>query len=299
MNRRHFIKNTTTASVGILTLSSTKLLASILQQPTYKLTTLRNGVGIFTERGGTIVYYISKDGIVIVDTEFPDPAKHLIDELSKQTTYPFNLLINTHHHGDHTGGNIAFKEMVKQVIGHENCLANYKRVAAEQKSEDKQLFQNITFKDTWKTKVENEKIKAHYFGPAHTNGDAIIHFEHANIAHVGDLMFNKIYPFIDMKAGASFKNWITVIDKIITTFDDTTLFVFGHGSKNEVIGGKEDLKQMQHYIEQLLLLVEQQIKMGKSKAEILQIQSIPNVGVWTDEFKQIKSNLEAAYSELI
>ncbi len=298
MQRRQFIRNTALTS-GLLMLSSKELLASLLQQPAYKLTLLRNNVGFFTERGGTIVYYISKEGIVVVDSEFPDQAKHLIDELKKENTQPFKLLINTHHHGDHTGGNIAFKGLVEHVVGHENCLLNYKKVAADQKSEDKQLFQDVTFKDTWKVKVGDEKIKAYYYGAGHTNGDAIIHFEHANIAHVGDLMFNKMYPYIDKPAGASFKSWITVLDKTIKHFDNDTLFVFGHGSKNIVTGGKEELKKMQHYIEQLLQFVGLQIKDGKSKEDILKITSIPNVGEWTDEMKRIQSNLEAAYSELI
>jgi len=298
MNRRSFIRNTSLTS-GLLMLSSKELLAAILQQPAYKLTRLRNDVGIFTERGGTVVYYISKEGIVVVDSEFPDQAKHLIDELKKESTQPFKLLINTHHHGDHTGGNIAFKEIVEHVVGHENCLSNYKRVAAEQKNEDKQLFQDITFKDTWKVRVGKEKIKAHYFGAAHTNGDAIIHFEHANVAHMGDLMFNKMYPVVDKKAGASFKSWVNVLDKAVNHFDNDTLFVFGHGSKNIVTGGKEDLKKMQNYIVQLLNLVEQEIKGGKSKEDILKITSIPNVGEWTDELKRIQSNLEAAYSEFV
>jgi cyclase len=297
MNRRSFIKNTS-LTAGLFSFSSQNLLAAFLQQPAYKLTSLRNDVGIFTEKGGTIVYYLSKEGIVVVDTEFPDPAKHLIDELKKQSDQPFKLLINTHHHGDHTGGNIAFKGLVEHVVGHENCLSNYKRVATEQKSEDKQLFQDITFSQTWHTKIGKERIKAHYFGPAHTGGDAIIHFEHANIAHVGDLMFNKMYPFIDKKAGASFKNWITVLDKTIETFDNSTLFVFGHGSKNLVTGSKEDLKGMKNYIEQLLSFVDKQIKAGKSKEEILQITSIPNVGEWADELKQLKTNLDVAFSEL-
>jgi glyoxylase-like metal-dependent hydrolase (beta-lactamase superfamily II) len=298
MERRNFIRNAG-LSAGLLALTPKDLLASFFQQPAYQLTPLRNDVGFFTEKGGTIVYYLSKEGIVVVDTEFPDPAKHLIDELKKQNDKPFKFLINTHHHGDHTGGNIAFKGLAEHVVGHENCLANYVRVATEQKSEDKQLFQDITFKDTWTAKVGKEKIKAHYFGAGHTNGDAIIHFEHANIAHMGDLMFNKMYPYIDPKAGASFKSWVNVLDKALSTFNNDTIFVFGHASKNVVTGTKEDLKGMKNYVEQVLTLVSKQIKEGKSKDEILKITSIPNVGEWADEAKRIQSNLEAAYNELI
>jgi cyclase len=298
MQRRNFIKKTA-ITAGLIGLSTKEMLAAFLQQPAYKITMLRNDVGIFTEKGGTIAFYISKNGVAVVDTQFPDTSKHLIDELKKLQDKPINYLINTHHHGDHTGGNISFKGIAEHVVGHENCLSNYKRVAAEQHSEDKQLFQDITFKENWKTKVGKESIQAHYFGAGHTSGDALIHFEHANIVHVGDLMFNKVYPFIDKKAGASFTNWINVLDKAQSTFDKDTIFVFGHGSNNQVTGGKEDLKGLQNYISKLLEQVGAAIKQGKSKEEILKITSIDNVGEWKDEFHLIQANLEAAYSELI
>jgi glyoxylase-like metal-dependent hydrolase (beta-lactamase superfamily II) len=298
MQRRNFIKKTA-ITAGLIGLSTKEILAAFLQQPAYKITMLRNDVGIFTEKGGTIAFYMSKNGIAVVDAQFPDTSKHLIDELKKLQDNPINFLINTHHHGDHTGGNISFKGIAEHVVGHENCLSNYKRVATEQHSEDKQLFQDITFHDSWKTKVGNESIRAHYFGAGHTSGDALIHFEHANIVHLGDLMFNKVYPFIDKKAGASFTNWIKVLDKAQSTFDKDTIFVFGHGSNNQVTGGKEDLKGLQNYISKLLEQVGAAIKQGKSKDEILKIASIDNVGEWKDEFHLIQANLEAAYTELI
>jgi glyoxylase-like metal-dependent hydrolase (beta-lactamase superfamily II) len=297
MQRRHFLRNAG-LSASLLALAPKDLLAAFLQQPAYKLTMLRNNVGIFNEKGGTIAFYLSDEGIVVVDSQYPATIQHAIDELKKINQNPFKLLINTHHHGDHTGGNIAFKGLVEHVVGHENCLSNYKRVAAEQKSEDKQLFQDITFKDTWKYKIGKEKIKAHYFGAAHTSGDAMIHFQNANIVHMGDLMFNRIYPVIDRKAGASFKHWTIVLDKALDTFDDDTIFVFGHGSNNAVVGSKDDLRGMQQYINQLFKLVDENIKAGKSKEDILQITSIPNVAEWKDEFKLIKINLETAYLEL-
>lgn len=296
MQRRSFLR-TTGLSAGLLALAPKDLLANLLQQPAFKITMLRNDVGIFTERGGTIAFHVSKKGIVVVDSQFPDQSKHLIDELKKQHEKPFTYLINTHHHGDHTGGNISFKDIVGHVVGHDNCLANYKRVAATQKNEDKQLFQDITFTDTWKQKVGSERIKAHYFGAGHTNGDAIIHFEHANVAHMGDLMFNRRYPAIDRSSGANLKSWTQVLDKTLTTFDNETLFVFGHAFNPEkVTGNKEDIKVFKDYIEKLLAFVDSEIKAGKSKEEILKAKAIP--GVTEMQGNGIDRNLQAAYEEL-
>lgn len=295
MQRRHFIRNSV-LTAGMLTLSSEELLAKFYADP-WKVKMLRNDVGIFTERGGTIGFLLSKKGIVVVDSEFPDQAKHLIADLKIRSEKPFHLLINTHHHTDHTSGNIEFKGLVPHVIGHVNCLTNMKRVAEQQKNTDMQLFQDITFTDTWKTKVGSEKIKAHYFGAAHTNGDAAIHFQHANIAHLGDLVFNRRYAFVDRSAGANIKSWITVLDKVLSTFDSETVFIFGHAFDPEkVTGNKEDIKAMQNYLARLLQFVEGEIKTGKSKEEIIKAKSIPGVSEWQGD--GIERGLTAAYEEL-
>jgi cyclase len=295
MQRKHFIR-TTALTAGMLTLSSKELFAHFFADP-WKVKMLRNDIGIFTEKGGTIGFMLSKKGIVVVDAEFPEQAQHLISQLKKRSDNPFDLLINTHHHGDHTSGNIAFKNLVPHVVGHENCLVNMKRVAEQQKNTDKQLFQDLTFSDTWKTKVGSEKIKAHYFGAAHTNGDAIIHFQHANIAHLGDLVFNRRYAFVDRSAGANIKSWITVLDKALSAFDNETIFIFGHAFDPEkVTGNKDDIKAMQNYLVKLLQFVEIEIKAGKSKEEILKTKTLPGVTEWQGD--GIERGLTAAYEEL-
>jgi glyoxylase-like metal-dependent hydrolase (beta-lactamase superfamily II) len=240
---------------------------------------------------------LSKKGIVVVDAEFPEQAQHLIAELKKRSEKPFKLLINTHHHGDHTSGNIAFKDVVPHVLAHENSKINQKNVAVKNKTDDKQLYPDKTFTDTWSDKVAKEKISLYYFGAAHTNGDAIIHFEHANIAHMGDLVFNRRYAFIDRSAGANIKSWIAVLDKTLAKFDNNTLFIFGHAFDPEkVTGNKEDLKAMQNYLSKLLEFVEGEIRSGKSKEEILKAKAIPGVPEWQGD--GIERGLTAAYDEL-
>jgi cyclase len=298
MQRRSFLRSASMLT-GAVALGNQSLFARRFFDDPWKTKVLRNNVSIFTEQGGTIAYLTDPKGIVVVDAEFPAQATHLITLLKAQTQAPFDTLINTHHHGDHTAGNISFKGIVKQVSAHENSKANQIRSAQEQKKEDQQLYPDVTWQDNWHYKVGRESIRTHYFGPAHTNGDAIIHFEHANIAHMGDLMFNRIYPFIDKSAGASATNWITVLDKTIQTFNGETVFVFGHGRDiDHVIGTKEDLKGMRNYFEQLLAYVGQQMKAGKSLDEIKKATAIPNVGEWKDEFKILPANIEIAYGEL-
>jgi glyoxylase-like metal-dependent hydrolase (beta-lactamase superfamily II) len=296
MQRRKFIQYAG-LSFGMMALYSNKSFADFLLQPKYKFSLLRNNVGIFTEQGGTIAWLSNSSGMVVVDTQFQDPARHLIAELKKGSEKPVQYLINTHHHGDHTGGNMAFKGLAEKVVGHVNCLANHQKTAAAQKSEDKQLFADTVFQDQWKAKVGSERIQAQYLGAGHTNGDIIVHFQDANIAHMGDLMFNRRFPFIDRSAGANIQSWTEVLEKAIAKYDSDTLFVFGHSLDPEkVTGNKEDLKAMQNYLEKLLAFVKNEIKSGKSKDDILKAVSIPGA----EEFQGqgIQRSLTAAYEEL-
>ena len=297
MNRRSFVRNTG-FSFAAIPLVRRDWFTALMQDNPYKMKMLRNDVGIFTEKGGTIAYYISKKNIAVVDAEFPEQSKHLIDALQKDPGKPFEILFNTHHHGDHSSGNISFKGIVPHVAAHTNSLLNQQRVAKEQNKEALQLYPDITYGDTWEYRKMKENIKTYYWGPAHTNGDSVIFFPHANIAHVGDLVFNRNWAYIDKSAGASIKNWIVVLDKIQETFDNDTIFVFGHAFDPEkVTGNKADVKAMQDYLKNLLAFVNGQIKAGKTKEEILKASSIPGVTEWRGD--GIENGLQAAYEEEI
>lgn len=283
-------------TLGAISAGNPNALAAFGPDP-WKIKMLTADTGVFTEKGGTIMFYNSSDGIMVVDSQFPEQAGHLIAELRKRIKKPFSTLINTHHHGDHSAGNIAFRGLVYQVIAHENSLANQRRVAAAQGKEDEQVFPDLVFTDTMSRNLGREKITLHYFGPAHTNGDAIIHLENANIAHMGDLINNRRYPYIDRSAGASIRNWINVLDKTTSVFDQKTTFVFGHAAEAWPVYGKaEDIKVMKDYFEKLLKFTETALGSGKSKEEFLKEKSIPGVTQWSGT--GIERSLTAAYEEL-
>jgi len=295
MHRRLFIQNTA-LTLGALTIAQQKIFSAFTQQA-WKITMLTKDLGIFTERGGTIAFLLSKKGIVVVDAQFPDQSKHLIDELKKLTKKPFELLINTHHHGDHTAGNISFKGIVKHVLAHENSLKNQSTVAVANKSEDKQLYPDQTFTDTWCQKFGKEKICLHYFGAAHTNGDAVIYFQNANIAHMGDLVFNRRHPFVDRGAGANMKSWIEVLNKTVNKLDSKTKYIFGHaGDGYDVTGSADDLKKFGDYLDAVLKFADSEIKAGKTKEEFLKNTVIPGAGEWKGD--GITRPLQAAWEEL-
>ena len=292
MKRRTFIQNTA-LTFGALTLARKNVLASFFEDP-WKITMLSDDIGIFEERGGTIAFLLSKKGIVVVDSQFPDQSKHLIDELKKKSENPFKLLINTHHHGDHTAGNITFKGIVEHVLAHENSKINQEANARKNKSEDKQLYPDQIFFDTWCEKFGKEKICLYYYGAAHTNGDSFVHFEKANIVHCGDLVFNRRHPYVDRSAGANMKSWMEVLDKALNKFDNDTQYIFGHaGTGYEVTGKADDLNKFRDYLGNVLKFVDGEIKAGKTKDEILKNKIIPGGEEWKAD--GIERPLTAAY----
>lgn len=295
MNRKSFLQSSA-LTIGALAFQKS-LFAELFQQPAWKIKMLTDDIGIFTERGGTILFYMSKQGFVVVDTQFPEQSNHLIEELKKKKAQPFKLLINTHHHGDHSGGNISFKGIVEHVLAHENSKANQQRVAIASKSEDKQLYPDQTFGTAWSQKIGKEKITLHYFGAAHTNGDALIHFEHANIVHMGDLLFNRRHPFVDRSSGANMKSWMMVLETAQQKFSKKTQFVFGHSGEGfEVTGTTDDLKAFQEYIGKVLQFTESEIKAGKTKEEIIKTTVLPFETQWKGD--GLARPLGAAYDEL-
>lgn len=296
MQRRSFL---THSALGLAALAAnpTNLFANLYQQPDYNFKPLRNDIGIFNEKGGTIAWLNSPDGYVVVDSQFPDSASHLINELKKLGEKPFLSLFNTHHHGDHTAGNIAFKSLVKKVIAHENSLSNQRDVAQKDGTAANQLYPDTVFSDHYSLSTPKESMVAYYYGPAHTDGDSIIHFENSNIVHMGDLVFNRNFPYIDKSAGANISDWIETLENIREDFDGDTLYIFGHAlDPNKVTGTSNDLKAFQQYLESLLQYVSKQIKNDVTLAKILETEEIPGASQWKG--KGIERGLNAAYEEL-
>jgi glyoxylase-like metal-dependent hydrolase (beta-lactamase superfamily II) len=157
---------------------------------------------------------------------------------------------------------------------------------------------NIIFKDSYLTKVGKESIKSYYFGAGHTNGDIIIHMQDSNVVHIGDLVFNRRFPYIDKGAGASIKNWITILEKIKTTFDIDTIFICGHaGQGYDVIVNKNDISAFQNYLSKLLELGEKCKKEGMDlETAKANIKVIPGAEEWQGD--GIIRSLDALFAEM-
>lgn len=295
IQRREFVKiSSVLTGLGFTSISS--FAGSLMQDDEYNVKMLRGDVGIFTARGGTIVWRISDDGIAIVDTQFSPSAKQMIEEVKKRSERKIDYVINTHHHGDHSGGNIAFKGLANAFVAHSNSKMNQKNSAEKNGKLNEILLPDTTFDKKWEAKVGSETVTGTYFGPAHTNGDAIIHFENDNVAHMGDLHFHQRHAYIDKSTGASIENWIKVLEAANKKYDDDTIFVSGHAEPaNDLTGGKDRLTSKIAYLNGLLDFVGKQMKSGKSKEEIEKLPGIPGF-----DFPErgLSRNLGTAYDEL-
>jgi glyoxylase-like metal-dependent hydrolase (beta-lactamase superfamily II) len=147
-------------------------------------------------------------------------------------------------------------------------------------------------------KVGSESVTMRYLGAGHTNGDAIIHYEEANIVHLGDLIFNRRFPYIDKSAGADIKNWVMILEKVGKIFDKNTQYIFGHSGDNyDVIGTYDDVLAFKNYLEKLLDFGKSSIAAGKTLEQVkASTTSIPGAEEWKGE--GISRSLDAVYAEL-
>ena len=316
MNRRDFlVRSSLFATAGLLVRS--KLFAQdtsprpaapkpaivAATQPPPTVTafhTLRRDVGIFTGRGGTIGWLANPGALLVVDTQYPDTAATCLAGLPGGSGRTLDVVLNTHHHADHTSGNPVFKPVAKTIVAHAN-VPKLQFIAAEKAGTlDKQAYADTTFPDVWRRELGGEIITAEYHGAAHTSGDVTVMFEKANVVHMGDLIFNRMYPVIDRPAGASIRHWIVALEEIAKTYPADAIYVFGHGNpKFGVTGQRGDLLVLRDYFSGILDYTQKKIAAGESKADIVGLENFPGFEDFhTPLPNRLASNLTVAYDEL-
>jgi cyclase len=258
---------------------------------------LRLNVGIFTGQGGTIGTYVAKDALVVVDTQFPNTARICLDGLKQKAGgRVVDLVIDTHFHGDHTGGNGTFKAAgAKTIVAHAKVPELMK--LRPRPDRPTPLPPDATFADTWRQDLGDDVVSAKFYGPAHTGGDIVVLFEKANVVHMGDLVFNRLHPFIDREGGASIQGWITLLEQVAKAHGTDTRFVFGHaGEKFPVTGGRADLQYQRDYFTALLEFTRKAKQAGQTREAFIKT-AIPLPG-FDDHGPLLDVATGAAWDEL-
>ena len=210
--------------------------------------------------GGNIGVSIGADGNLIVDDQFAPLAEKIDAAVQKLNPGKLRFVLNTHHHGDHTGGNAAFGAKDATIIAQSNVR---KRLASEA-SAKKEALPVITFDQSASVYFNGEEIKLIHQGPGHTDGDSIIFFTGANVVHMGDQFFNGGFPFIDLNSGGSVDGYIKTVAVVLEKVPADAKIIPGHGK----LGTVEDLKNFHAMLVETTDLVKQGIVAGKTLADL-------------------------------
>lgn len=238
-------------------------------------TPLRRNVGLFEGRGGTIGWLAAADAVVVVDSQFADSAVECRDGLRARRDRPVDYLLNTHHHGDHTSGNGVFAGEAT-LVAHANVPRLQREAAARSQGGDTPVTASVTFEDTWSIDLGSERVTMRHYGPAHTSGDATVHFEQADVVHMGDLVFNRRPPVIDRPGGASVAGWIGLLERAHQDHTDDTVFIFGHGNPTHgIVGTREDLLAMRDFLTAMIEYVDAGLNRGVPADSIVAARVLP------------------------
>lgn len=309
MNRREFIRSSLLVSAGLAAPRFMTAQPASAPVPATLFRPLRRDVGIFTGRGGTIGWLASKDALAVVDTQFPDTALICLKGIPGIGNRTIDATINTHHHLDHTGGNVVFKAASHALVA--QARVPKLQFEAAQRAEQgtrvdpaatvaSQVYADTTFSDVWRRELGTEIVTAEFRGPAHTAGDAVIIFEKANVVHMGDLVFNRMYPFVDRPGGASLRGWVKSLSDCSAAYPADAIYVFGHGNpKFGVTGRRDDLIVMRDFLSAVLDHVSKEIAAGHDKPTVVALENLPGFPDYNMPLpNRLGAVLGAAYDEL-
>jgi len=197
-----------------------------------KVTRVAGTVYMLEGAGGNIGVSAGDDGIVIVDDQFAPLAPKIREALKAISPKPIKFVLNTHYHGDHTGGNEVFGRE-GTIVAHENVRKRLQSgtsaLGRTTPPAPKGALPVVTFNDRATIHVNGEDIRAIHLPHGHTDGDAVIFFTQSNVVHMGDDFFNGTFPFIDQENGGSVRGMIRNIDAVLAQIDGSTKVIPGHG----------------------------------------------------------------------
>ncbi len=234
------------AGVAVLSLAA---LPALAQQQDFskvevKTQKVAEGVYMLTGAGGNIGLSVGKDGCYVIDDQFAPLTEKILAAVKAVSPAPVRFVVNTHWHGDHTGGNENMGKTGALLVAHENVR---RRMSTEQftaalgrKTEPspEAALPVVTFTDAVTFHWNGDEIRVYHVPPAHTDGDAVIHFVKADVVHMGDVFFNGGYPFIDASSGGRIDGYVAAADRVLAGITEKTQIIPGHGP----LGTKADLQ---------------------------------------------------------
>ncbi len=261
------------ACLACLAIAALPDLTRAADEPEVRFETQRAGerVYILIGQGGNIGLSVGGDGAFVIDDQFAPLTPRILEEIAKLSDAPVRFVINTHWHGDHTGGNENLGKAGAIIVAH----ANVRRRMSERQFME--VFERtvepspeaalpvVTFERSLTFHWNDETIEVVHVPPAHTDGDSFVHFRNANAIHAGDLFFNGTYPFIDTGTGGHLAGMIQAVDRVLGRCDEKTRIIPGHGP----LASRADLERYRRMLATTRDRIEPMVRAGRSRDEVI------------------------------
>ncbi|MCM8568069.1 MBL fold metallo-hydrolase [Gramella jeungdoensis] len=237
---------------------------------------VNNNVYMLKGAGGNIGILTGEDGVFMIDDQFAPLSQKIIDKLKTISDQPVKFLVNTHHHGDHVGGNANFREEGALIFAHENVR---KRLIKNE--EISSGLPVVTFDHTINLHINGNDIVVAHVHNAHTDGDALIYFPQSNVLHTGDTFFNGRFPYIDLESGGTVKGDIEAARTGLSLINQNTRIIPGHGN----IATYSEYEQYMKMLEEIRDNIAKAISEGKSEEDIVGNESLTSKFYSDEEMK--------------
>jgi cyclase len=257
------------------------------QQPPPDLTVekIADDLHVLVGSGGNVAVYTTSEGVILVDDKFEPNVPQIVAKVKSITDQPIRYVLNTHQHGDHTGGNRKLMQDQKvEVISHKNARANMV-------SQSMPGLARVVFSEETAVFLGGKEVRARYFSRGHTNGDVVIYFPAHKVVHMGD-MFTAAAPFIDYASGGSGIAWTDTLDAALKM--DVETVIPGHGP----IMKPKDLASYRNAIDALRARIRDLQRQGKKKEEVAGLLKLEEMTGWKPNPTWMQRTLPLLYDEL-
>jgi glyoxylase-like metal-dependent hydrolase (beta-lactamase superfamily II) len=268
-----------------------------------KVTKVSGNIYMLEGAGGNIAASIGEDGIVIVDDQFAPLAEKIQAALKGVTDKPVRFIINTHYHGDHTGGNEPFSNAGSTVIAQDNVrkrlesggtAGNGGSIKMENKPAPKAALPIITFENDVTVHLNGEDIRALHFPAGHTDGDAIIFFPKNNVVHMGDDFVRYGFPFIDVASGGSVQGMISAMEKATAMLPADVKVIPGHGALSNL----DDVRAFVKMLKETSAVVQKAVDRHQTLEQMKAAKILEPWQKFSGDFVKTDAFIETLYNSL-
>ncbi len=268
-----------------LSLASSTAFSDHHKQTDFKTKELLPGFTLLQGKGGNVLLNKGADGLLVIDDDYADMSdklKKTIDQYGGLSDLKY--VINTHWHGDHTGGNatlgkgaaIVAHDNVRERLGSKQEIPFFKMVSEPQPDV---ALPDITYPDTMNLYFNNDKVTLQHYAKGHTDGDTVVFFEKANLVHMGDHMFNPFFPFVDFGSGGNVISYRDNVGQVLEKIDDKTIVIPGHGPVTDKAGLTAFYQMLNGTISEVKAMKSERISLEQAKKRGLSKQwEVWNIG---------------------